>query len=122
MIGFVSIWTNDMERAKGFYDTLLWELWAKQTIDIKRLVMWSTGEWSALAVAVPFNKEDAQPWNGNMAAISVGSTEEVDKMYKKAIELGAISEGEPGERIPWFYAGYFRDLDGNKLNFFHMAS
>jgi predicted lactoylglutathione lyase len=45
----------------------------------------------------------------------------VDTLYAKAIELGASCEGEPGERIPGFYGAYFRDLDGNKLVFFHMG-
>ncbi len=121
MLWFASIGTKDMGKAKAFYDTLLGELWAKQTVDIGRLVMWGTGSWAGLAVAEPFNGEEAHPGNGNMAALAVSSNEEVDKMYEKALELGATCEGKPGERIPGFYAAYFRDLDGNKLNFFHMA-
>ena len=50
-----------------------------------------------------------------------GSRAGVDKLYAKAISLGATDEGAPGERMPGFYAGYFRDLDGNKLAFFHMG-
>jgi predicted lactoylglutathione lyase len=56
-----------------------------------------------------------------MVALPAGSREGVDKLYAKAIELGASCEGEPGERIPGFYGAYFRDLDGNKLAFFHMG-
>ena len=43
--------------------------------------------------------------------------------YNKAIELGAKDEGKAGPRaeMPGFYAGYFRDLDGNKLNIFCIA-
>ena len=37
-------------------------------------------------------------------------------MHARALELGGTDEGAPGERWPGFYAGYFRDLDGNKLN------
>ena len=56
-----------------------------------------------------------------MVAIPGGSREGVDKMYAKAMELGATDEGEPGERIPdVFYGGYVRDPDGNKLCFFEM--
>ena len=36
---------------------------------------------------------------------------------KKALELGATDEGEPGQRVPTFYGAYVRDLDGNKLTF-----
>ena len=45
-----------------------------------------------------------------------------DALYKKALELGAQDEGPPGPRgDSGFYAGYFRDLDGNKLNVFCMS-
>jgi predicted lactoylglutathione lyase len=46
----------------------------------------------------------------------------VDSLYAKAMELGATDEGKPGERMKGFYAAYFRDLDGNKLNFFCMGA
>jgi len=36
------------------------------------------------------------------------------------IELGAKDEGPAGARGDDFYAGYFRDLDGNKLAVYHM--
>ena len=57
-----------------------------------------------------------------MVAIMLDSNDKVDAFYQKAIELGGTCEGKPGLRgeLPGFYAGYFRDLDGNKLNAFHM--
>ena len=59
--------------------------------------------------------------NGTMAAIAVDSRAKVDAMHKKALELGGTDEGAVGERgTSGFYAGYFRDLDGNKLNIFTM--
>ncbi|MFO7706223.1 MAG: VOC family protein, partial [Halopseudomonas sp.] len=74
-----------------------------------------------LAVCTPYNDEAPSPGNGNMVAIPGGSREGVDKLYHKAIALGATEEGAPGERMPNFYAGYLRDPDGNKLAFFHMG-
>ena len=56
-----------------------------------------------------------------MVALAVGSTEKVDEIYAKALELGGTDEGAPGLRGDTFYAGYFRDLDGNKLNAFCMT-
>jgi predicted lactoylglutathione lyase len=46
------------------------------------------------------------------------STAKVDALHRKALQLGGTDEGAPGPRGEGFYAGYFRDLDGNKLNFF----
>ena len=56
-----------------------------------------------------------------MTGITLDSTEGVDAMYSKAIELGATDEGEPGQRVPTFYGAYVRDLDGNKLVFCKMG-
>jgi predicted lactoylglutathione lyase len=56
-----------------------------------------------------------------MVALVVDSKAKVDTVYKKAIELGAKDEGPAGPRGDTFYAGYFRDLDGNKLNVFCMG-
>ena len=53
-----------------------------------------------------------------MVALAVDEREMVDALYRKAMELGARDEGAPGQRSDGFYAAYFRDLDGNKLNFF----
>ncbi len=52
----------------------------------------------------------------------VESPEIVQKLHARAVELGAADEGAPGPRgEDGFYAGYFRDLDGNKLNAFCMV-
>ena len=74
-----------------------------------------------IAIGGPYDGEAATFGNGTMAAIPVGSRENVDKVYAKAIELGFTDDGEPGERMPTFYGGYVRDADGNKLVFCHMG-
>jgi predicted lactoylglutathione lyase len=95
---------------------------AKVLMDVGRGAFYGVGMGKPmLGVAIPFNKQAAAPGNGNMIALAAGSRDNVDKLYAKAISLGASDEGAPGERMPGFYAGYFRDLDGNKLAFFHMG-
>jgi len=54
-------------------------------------------------------------------ALVVNSHALVDTLYAKALSLGATDEGPAGPRGEGFYAGYFRDLDGNKLNVFCMG-
>jgi predicted lactoylglutathione lyase len=66
----------------------------------------------------PFDKQRATVGNGVMVALMVDSTAKVDALHRKALQLGGSNEGAPGPRGEGFYAGYFRDLDGNKLNFF----
>jgi predicted lactoylglutathione lyase len=122
MIGYVTLGTNDFKRAATFYDQLLGEVGAKRTMDFGTFVVWGTkGNAASLALTMPYDKKPATVGNGVMVAINAGSKENVDKLYQKAIALGGTDEGKPGPRGEGFYAGYFRDLDGNKLNFFHIG-
>jgi predicted lactoylglutathione lyase len=120
MIGYVTLGTNDLARAANFYDALLAELGAKRAIEADNLVAWSTGPASPnLGVIRPYDGKAATPGNGTMVALEVDSQAKVDAVYARAIALGGKDEGPPGLRWGTFYAAYFRDLDGNKLNVFH---
>lgn len=122
MIGYVTLGTNDLARAAKFYDALLAEVGAKRTLESERFVSWSAGEAGpGLGVIQPFDGKPATPGNGAMVAIACDSQEKVKALYDKAMKLGAKDEGAPGLRWGSFYAAYFRDLDGNKLNFFHFT-
>lgn len=122
MIGYVCLGSNDLKRAAAYYDKLLAEVGAKRIMDFGTFIVWGTGKGkAALAITEPHNKMPATVGNGVMVAFDVGEPARVDVMYKKAMELGGSDEGPPGPRGEGFYAGYFRDLDGNKLNFFCMV-
>jgi catechol 2,3-dioxygenase-like lactoylglutathione lyase family enzyme len=123
MIGYVTLGTNDMEKAVEFYDQLFATIGAGRFIETEQFVAWATGKNSAgVSVTKPYDGKPATVGNGNMVAIMLDSTDKVDAFYQKALELGGSCEGEPGLRgeMTGFYAAYFRDLDGNKLNAFHM--
>ena len=122
MIGYVTLGTNDLGRATGFYDPLFAAMGGKRVWENERGVAWGTSmQAPSVGVITPFDGRPATVGNGTMVALAVGSREEVDRLYALAIELGATDEGKPGERFAGFYAAYFRDRDGNKLNFFHMG-
>ncbi|MBP6300258.1 MAG: VOC family protein [Arenimonas sp.] len=119
MIGYVTLGTNDLPRAAKFYDALLAEIGAKRFMEDERFIAWGTSmSQPSLGVIKPFDGKPATIGNGVMVALVVDSHEKVDRLYAKALELGATDEGPAGPRGPSFYAGYFRDLDGNKLNVF----
>ncbi len=120
MLGYVTIGTNDMAKAEAFYSDLLGELGAKQLMAMDRIKFYGTGDGPMLALCIPYDEGTQAPGNGNMVAIPGGSREGVDKLYAKAMSLGATDEGAPGERMPVFYGAYVRDLDGNKLCFYEM--
>jgi catechol 2,3-dioxygenase-like lactoylglutathione lyase family enzyme len=119
MIGYVTLGTNDLSRAAAFYDALLGQMGAKRMMESDRFIAWSVRpDLPGLGVTLPFNEKSATVGNGVMVALVVDSKEKVDALHRKALELGGTDEGPPGARSPEFYAGYFRDLDGNKLNVF----
>jgi predicted lactoylglutathione lyase len=120
VIGYVTLGTNDLERAARFYDKLLAVIGAGRSMESDRFVAWAVAQDKpSLGVCKPYDGKAATVGNGVMIALAVDSNAKVDAMYHKAIELGATDEGAPGPRgMEGFYAAYFRDLDGNKLNCF----
>jgi len=122
MSGYAIFGTNDLPRAAGFYDALLGTLGAKRWMESDTFVAWACSpDKPALGVIKPFDGKAATVGNGTMVALIMDSKEKVNALHKKALELGGTDEGAPGPRGEGFYAGYFRDLDGNKLNAFFMG-
>ena len=122
MIGYVTLGTNDLSRAAKFYDALLGEIGAKRFMEEDRFIAWAVSPTApGLGLTLPFDGQPATVGNGVMVALVVDSPDKVDRLYKKALELGATDEGPAGPRGKGFYAGYFRDPDGNKLNAFCMS-
>jgi len=121
MIGYVTVGTNNLKRAVAFYDELFALLGAGHFMEVEGVfVAWAVApDKPAIGVCIPYDGSPATAGNGTMIALVVDSNDKVDALYRKAISLGAKDEGAPGPRgMPGFYAGYFRDLDGNKLDVF----
>jgi len=120
MIGYVTLGSNDFAKAAPFYDALLGELGARRFMDSDTFIAWTTGKGAtALSIVKPYDGNRATVGNGVMVALGVDSNEKVDALHARALALGASDEGAPGPRGDGgFYAAYFRDLDGNKLNVF----
>lgn len=120
MLGYVTIGTRDMAKAKAFYAELLGEIGYKEIMGMDRIAFFGTAaDKPMLAVCIPYDEQDPEPGNGTMVAIDPGSKDMVNKLHAKALTMGASDEGEPGQRIPdMFYGAYIRDPDGNKLAFY----
>ena len=123
MLAYATLGTNDLPRAARFYDEVLAVLDCKREMEQPGyfIAYGNGGAGAGLGVTVPFNREPATVGNGTMVALAAKDRAQVDALYAKAIELGGTDEGAPGERFPGFYAAYFRDLDGNKLNVCYMT-
>lgn len=127
MIGYVTIGTNDIDKARAYYDALFGSIGGKRLMEFEQgFTLYGTG-WGQPGVAVtpPYNGEPAFAGNGNMVAIVLDSRDKVDAFHAKALELGGSDEGPPGLRGPEgnraFYGGYFRDPEGNKFCAFRMG-
>jgi len=123
MIGYVTLGTNDMQRAIRFYEQLLTLFEVKRGFESDRFVLWypSKPGRPGLGVIKPHDGQAATVGNGGMVALGVDSPTKVDEIHKKAMGLGGKDEGAPGPRGGGFYGAYFRDLDGNKLCVFSMV-
>lgn len=122
MIGYVTLGTNDLARGARFYDALAAEMGIGRMMDNETFIAWGApGGGAGIGLTKPFDGEPASIGNGVMVALEAKDQAQVDRLYKIALDQGATDEGAPGDRGGGFYAGYFRDLDGNKLNAFVMA-
>lgn len=122
MIGYITLGTNDLARAAAFYDALLADLGGTRMMEFERGIIWSAGPQSpGIGLLTPFNGEPATIGNGVMVGLAADSREKVDQIYRRALALGGTDEGAAGPRGDGFYAGYFRDPDGNKLDVFFMG-
>lgn len=122
MIGYTTLGANDLPALSKFYDDLLAVCGASRIMDMGEFILWGTSlEEAALAVTKPYDGNPATVGNGVMVAIRTQSQEAVQALHAKALELGGKDEGAPGPRGDGFYAGYFRDLEGNKLCAFVMG-
>ncbi|GAB2681594.1 VOC family protein [Aliiglaciecola sp. 3_MG-2023] len=124
MLGYVTLGTNDLAKSGKFYDSLFETIGGSRFMEQPGyFIAWKRADTeSSLGVTVPFDGESATVGNGVMVALAMESPKQVNAFYNAALELGATCEGKPGFRPEdankGFYAGYFRDLDGNKLNAF----
>jgi len=122
MIGYVTLGTNDLARAATFYDAIAAEMGATRLMEFDGFIAWSIpGGGAGIALTKPFDGKAATVGNGVMVALAAKDKAHVDRLYNVAMSMGATDEGKPGPRGDTFYAGYFRDPDGNKLNAFVMG-
>jgi predicted lactoylglutathione lyase len=121
MIGYVTLGTNDLQNAAKFYDAIATEMGVPRMMANDQFIAWGTpGGGAGIGLTKPFDKKPATVGNGVMVALAAKDRAQVDRIYALALSLGGTDEGAPGLRGGTFYAAYFRDLDGNKLNAFCM--
>jgi len=122
MIGYVTLGTNDLARAAVFYDAIAGELGVPRMMEYDSFIAWGIeGGGAGIGLTKPFDGNPASVGNGVMVALEAKDQAQVQRLYDIALANGGTCEGPPGPRGEGFYAGYFRDPDGNKLNAFLMG-
>lgn len=120
MIGYVTLGTNDLERAGEFYDGIAGILGMVRVMQADRSIMWGPpGGGPMLSLIKPYDGKRATVGNGTMVGILAQNEDEVDRVHAYALAHGGSDEGAPGDRAPQFYGAYFRDPEGNKLVIYH---
>ncbi len=121
-LGHGTVGSNDLEKAKAFYDALLGSAGVVPLFDHPSCgrVYGHNGNLFFVVLG-PYDGRPASVGNGSMHGFRFDTREEVNAFHAKALALGGVDEGAPGERGPKFYMSYFRDLDGNKLCAFHLG-
>ena len=124
MIGYVTLGTRDLERGAKFYDAIAKEMETPRMMEMETFIAW--GKWdgpAGIGLTQPFDGNVQSVGNGVMVALEAKDKEQVHKIYEIAMANGGSDEGAPGPRgDDGFYAAYFRDPDGNKLNAFCMIA
>ena len=121
MIGYAMVGSNDLPRARAFYDALFGTIGVGILAEFPTVACGYGPNWQVpmFGLGAPYDGEPATAGNGQMIALVMDTRDKVDAMHAKAMALGAKDEGGPGVRGAEgegaFYAAYFRDLDGNKL-------
>lgn len=114
-LNYIAVGSNRLEEAKAFYDTLLGSIGMAPRFEHPSGGRLYGGDGCLFAVLGPYDGKPATIGNGSLGGFTFDTTEEVAAFHAKALELGGVNEGDPGERAPGVYFAYFRDLDGNKL-------
>lgn len=121
MLGYVTIGANDFEAALKFYDQLVSEMGGSRAFASPTGQFYAFSTGTLFGVLKPHDGRPASGGNGAMYAFKLSSPEDVNRVYSRALQLGASDDGAPGPRgNRGFYASYFRDADGNKLCVYHM--
>jgi predicted lactoylglutathione lyase len=119
MIGYVTLGTSDLPRAAKFYDAIAAEMGVGRMMEFETFIAWGeAGGGAGIGLTKPFDGKPATVGNGVMVALEAKDKDQVKRLYDIALAHGGTDEGAPGPRGEGFYAGYFRDPDGNKLNAF----
>lgn len=117
MIHHVSLGTNDLARARAFYDPVMALLGLRLILAEPRSINYGTGD-ILFSLELPFDGRAATPGNGVHVAFPARDRGMVQRCHQTALEHGGTDDGAPGLRPEYdanYYGAFVRDPDGNKI-------
>ncbi len=113
----VAVGTNDLDKARLFYDDVLGTLGISRMFDGETSTFYGSLENGAIMVTKPADGKGATRANGGTIGLGAGSRAAVDAFHAAALRHGGTCDGAPGPRphAPNAYGAYIRDPDGNKF-------
>lgn len=116
-LAHVTFGTTDLARGAKFFDAIMAEFGGKRMMETEKAIGWSFPEGgTSIGITLPYDGQPATRGNGTMFAIMAQDEDQVRRVHAAALANGGSCEGPPGMRDHGFYAAYFRDPDGNKMN------
>jgi catechol 2,3-dioxygenase-like lactoylglutathione lyase family enzyme len=111
MFDHVTIRVSDRAASRRFYETVLGEpTYAGHDFD----------EWKDFSLT---QEDDAHPVTSHLhVGFAAPSRDDVDAFWRRGVEAGYRSDGEPGPRPqynPDYYGGFLLDPDGNSVESVH---
>lgn len=115
----VTFGTRDLERGARFYDAIIAAFGGQRSMETEKALGWALPDGGpSIGITYPYDGNEANVGNGTMFAIMAGDEDTVRRVHAAALANGGSCEGPPGLRENGFYAAYYRDPDGNKMNTF----
>jgi catechol 2,3-dioxygenase-like lactoylglutathione lyase family enzyme len=117
MIHHVSLGTNDVGRAKAFYDPLM-SLIGFRLIKLSDTALHYGASEIVFSLETPIDGKLAKAGNGIHVAFQAPDRETVRRFHEAALQNGGTDEGRPGIRANYnanYYGAFVRDPDGNKI-------
>lgn len=122
-VAHITFGTTDLARGGQFYDAIAAAYGGARTFAHDSAIGWSLGEGGpSVGICYPYDGAPASQGNGTMIAIMAADEDQVRRVHAAALANGGTCEGPPGLRANGFYAAYYRDPDGNKMNSFCMPA
>ncbi len=122
MFSHIMIGTNDLTRAKSFYDAVLGTLGVAPASVDRHRIFYRTPS-GVFSVSLPINGEPATVANGGTIGFACKTAEQADAWHAAGLAQGGTScEDPPGVRdgsVGKLYLAYLRDPDGNKICALH---